>query len=493
MMFLPHWTLLVVMSSVCCVEVLIDSNSQVFGREDNEVDIQTKMIGERPNIVLIVADDMGWGDVGANWPKTVDTPNIDLLARDGFRLTDFHSGASVCSPSRAALLTGRLGLRTGVVRNFGDSALGGIPENETTLGEIMQEAGYRTAMLENSVYTGDTSRCFQDLALPLYRDRKIVHQPVLLSSVASAYADFAANFIESSSSDDTPYFLYAAFSHIHVPLAHAQHFDNITGRGVFADTLRELDWLVGQILSAVAKHGNNTLVWFLSDNGPWVVKCDLAGSGGPFTGDWQRDLRSGGGGSAAKQTVWEAGHRVPSVVYWPKYIQAGGVSSALISALDVMPTLASLANATLPPNRYFDGIDVLPVIMGFTHQGHRVLFHPNSGAAGPEGEIGAVRIGPYKVVYYSGGSPDCSGHAGPVQYHLTLPLVFHLDVDPAERSPLEPSSWKYRNVVRKAQRALSSLLDNIRADNTSCVDYTVSKSARPCCDTQSLICRCPWD
>ncbi|PSN36850.1 hypothetical protein C0J52_14969 [Blattella germanica] len=281
----------------------------------------------RPNIVIIMADDMGWGDVGVNWPETVDTPTLD-------QLTDFHAGASVCTPSRAALLTGRLGLRTGVTKNFGDWALGGIPTNETTIAEILQDAGYKTAMLENSVYRFvPTPRyCFEN-ALPLYENQSIAHQPVSLVNLSTMYADFARNFIQEQNTSE-PYFLYAALSHMHVPLAHADRYENITGRGVYADTLREMDGLVESIISVVRETDNNTLIWFTSDNGPWEVKCQYAGSVGPFIGMWQESPEGGGGGSSAKTTIWEAGHRVPSILYWPGHIEMSVVPLLFRDCID---------------------------------------------------------------------------------------------------------------------------------------------------------------
>ncbi|XP_069685122.1 arylsulfatase G-like [Periplaneta americana] len=494
----------------------------------------------RPNIVIIMADDMGWGDVGANWPQTVDTPAIDQLAREGLRLTDFHTGASVCTPSRAALLTGRLGLRTGLVENFGPESLGGIPTNETTVAEILLSAGYRTAMFgkwhlgtkpghhpldkgfqsylgvpysvdmgcadppganlpycpacphENSVdlYEPIPPGCIMEPAVPLYSNHSVAHQPVKLSDLSMMYADFANNFIRSKSSE--PYFLYAALSHMHVPLAHAHKYDNITGRGEYADTLRELDGLVESILSVVRETNNNTLIWFTTDNGPWQVKCELAGSVGPFTGKWQASPDGGGGGSVAKTTIWEGGHRVPSIIYWPGHTKSGTVSSALTSTLDILPTMTALAEGNLPTDRYFDGEDMTSIITGTSQNIRQVLFHPNNGIF-VAGEIGAVRLGSYKVVYSTGGIPDCSGHSGPARNHTDVPLVFKLDTDPSEAVPLDRNSSEYVTTVELARIALIDLHQSIRSDNRSTVNYTSSEEGRVCCDKDSPICRCPWD
>ncbi|XP_047107537.1 arylsulfatase G-like isoform X2 [Schistocerca piceifrons] len=520
-----------------------DKNSPVVNQSQNTICSKTA-IGDdlKPNIVLIMADDLGWGDFGSYWPHTALTPNVDAITKEGMRLTDFHASASVCAPSRSALLTGRLGLRTGVVQNFAKDAVGGIPENETTLAEILRDAGYRTAMIgkwhlgtspghhpidkgfqaylgipysidmgctdppganlpacppcphENMVFNKENDchiSCDEELALPLYVNKTIIQQPAQLRHLSEIYAEFAEEFM---SERKEPFFMYVALSHIHVPLAHGPTFENITGKGIFADTLFEMDWLIGKIVRTAMRYSKNNLIWILSDNGPWEVKCDLAGSSGPFVGAWQRDvLHGGGGGSAAKQTVWEGGHRVPSLVLWPGYIEPGSMSNALVSALDVFPTIAAVCNISLPTDRYFDGIDVQGILTGELEKAHEVLFHPNSGAAGPEGEIGAVRIQEYKVVYYSGGSPECGGRTGPSVSHISSPLVFNLKNDPGETYPLKVTSSEWKATVHAAGQALAWLHENVQQDNTSTVDYTKEHSARPCCDKYSPICRCPWD
>nr|CAD7463231.1 unnamed protein product [Timema tahoe] len=169
----------------------------------------------------------------------------------------------------------------------------------------------------------------------------------------------------------------------------------------------------------------------------------------------------------------------------------GSVSTALVSALDVLPTLVSLTNSTLPLHRHLDGMDVSGILTGSSQKAHQVLFHPNCDA-GPDGEIGAVRMGEYKAVFYTGGVPDCSGTIGPLVHH-TSPLIFNLAMDPSESSPLDPEQEQYQDVLRVTSQTLADLLQDIRGDNTSTVDYSTSSDARPCCDENSAICRCTWD
>ncbi|XP_019397900.1 PREDICTED: arylsulfatase G isoform X3 [Crocodylus porosus] len=399
---------------------------------------------EKPNFVIILADDIGWGDLGANWAETEDTPHLDNLASEGMRLVDFHSAASTCSPSRASLLTGRLGTRNGVTHNFAVTSVGGLPLNETTLAEVLQDAGYLTAVIgkwhlgHNGLYhpnfrgfdyyfgipyshdMGCTDTpgynlppcpacpwhsasassfgkdCYTEVALPLFENISIVQQPVNLTSLGMEYAEKATRFIQCARKSERPFFLYLALAHMHVPLVIAQPPSCSSVKDVYGASLREMDTLVGQLKEEIDSSGEeNTLLWFTGDNGPWAQKCELAGSVGPFIGTWQCQR----GGSSAKQTTWEGGHRVPALAYWPGKIPANVTSAALLSTLDIFPTVVSLANATLPPHRRFDGLDVSDVLFGQSHNGHKMLFHPNSGAAGKDGEIKALRLAQYKAFY----------------------------------------------------------------------------------------------
>ncbi|XP_029066653.1 arylsulfatase G [Monodon monoceros] len=514
--------LLVGVSFLGCLYPLVDFS---FSGETRE---------RKPNFVIILADDMGWGDLGANWAETKDTANLDKMAAEGMRFVDFHAAASTCSPSRAALLTGRLGLRNGVPHNFAVTSVGGLPLNETTLAEVLQRAGYVTGLIGKwhlghhgsyhpnfrgfDYYFGipyshdmgctDTpgynhppcpacprggrpSRnpekdCHSDVALPLYENLSIVEQPVNLSGLTQKYAEKATQFIQRASASGRPFLLYVGLAHMHVPLSRTLLSAEPGGRRPYSAALREMDSLVGQIKDKVdltAK--NNTFLWFTGDNGPWAQKCELAGSVGPFTGSWQTRQ----GGSPAKQTTWEGGHRVPALAYWPSRVPVNVTSTALLSVLDIFPTVVALAGASLPQGRHFDGLDASEVLFGRAQAGHRVLFHPNSGAAGEDGALQTVRVERYKAFFVTGGARACDGSVGP-EWHHEPPLIFNLDDDVAEAVPLDRGSAEYQRVLPEVRAALSEVLEDIAGDNTSRADYSQDPSVTPCCNPHQTACRC---
>ncbi|XP_074080821.1 arylsulfatase G isoform X3 [Macrotis lagotis] len=495
---------------------------------------------KRPNFVIILADDIGWGDLGANWAETKDTPQLDKMASEGMsfflsRFVDFHSPASTCSPSRASLLTGRLGVRNGVTHNFAVSSVGGLPLNETTLAQVLQEAGYITGMIGKwhlghhglyqpnfrgfSYYFGipyshdmgcsDTpgfnhppcpacppapallqsspeKNCYSAVGLPLYENLNIVEQPVNLLSLAEKFAEKAVQFIQQASDSGHPFFLYLALTHMHVPLTMTHQSADSSSQRLYQESLREMDNLVGRIKDKVdSTVKKNTFLWFTGDNGPWSQKCELAGNVGPFTGLWQTNR----GGSSAKQTTWEGGHRVPAIAYWPNRVPANVTSTALLSMLDIFPTVASLAKVSLPHRRQFDGLDISEVLFGHSQTGHRVLFHPNSGAAGNFGTLETVRLGKYKAFYITGGAKACDGSLGPEQHHK-LPLIFNLQEDPAECEPLNSSSAVYQDILPRVTKVLVDVLQDISGDNTSVADYSHDPSVIPCCNVLKVACRC---
>uniref|UniRef100_A0ABM5FNC0 Arylsulfatase G isoform X3 n=1 Tax=Pogona vitticeps TaxID=103695 RepID=A0ABM5FNC0_9SAUR len=488
---------------------------------------------KKPNFIIILADDIGWGDLGANWNLRNDTPNLDKMAMEGMRFVDFHSAASTCSPSRASLLTGRLGLRNGVTHNFAVTSVGGLPLNETTLAEVLKEAGYLTAVIgkwhlghegryhpnfrgfdyyfgipyshdmgctdtpgynlppcpacARNPMTGSNHQksCYSEVAVPLFENHAIVQQPVDLASLTAKYTEKAIQFINHSSQKSRPFLLYLALAHMHVPLVSPKSPQRLPHQDPYGANLQEMDALVGCIKDKIDSMKEDTFLWFTGDNGPWSEKCQYAGSVGPYTGIWQRKR----GGSSAKQTTWEGGHRVPTLAYWIGKIPGNVTSPVLLSILDIFPTLVSLANASLPPSRRFDGMDVSEILFGQSNKGHKTLFHPNSGAAGKYGEIQALRLDQYKAFYLTGGAKACDGRIGK-EHHHQPPLIFNLENDIQEQQPLDIHSEEYQAVLPAVREALADVLQDIATDNVSVADYAHDPAATPCCNPHHVVCRC---
>lgn len=492
---------------------------------------------EKPNFIVILADDIGWGDLGVNHVELQpsNTPHLDQMAKEGKRLTDFHSPASTCSPSRASLLTGRYGLRNGVTHNFAVRSVAGLPLNETTFPELLQKAGYYTAMIgkwhlghngpyhpvhrgfdyylgipfsndmgctdvpgydlpycppcegkveQSSKRRGCSQRCYTDIALPLYENQNIQEQPLDLWSLAGKYTSTALRILHHARERNQPFLLYVALAHMHVPLAPSRGASN--AGEVYTALLREMDDLVGTIKAASDHlHKDNTLILFTGDNGPWEKKCQYAGNVGPYQGHWQKTR----GGGSAKTTTWEGGHRMPTVAYWPGKIPGNTSSGALLSGLDVFPTILALAGVDPPTDGRVDGIDMTDILLGKTDIGRGSLLHPNSGAAGEYGELQVVRAGPYKAFYLTGASEACGGGIGPSQLH-NPPLIFDLSHDPAEESPLDQATREYQAALEVVQRERESVLWDIATHSKSTADYSTEKSAAPCCNHALPACRC---
>ncbi|XP_072311683.1 arylsulfatase G-like [Eucyclogobius newberryi] len=498
-------------------------------------------VTKKPNFIVILADDIGWGDLDENLNPEVrrnNTPYLNLMAQQGLRFTDFHSPASTCSPSRAAILTGRYGLRNGVTHNFGVNSVAGLPLSEVTFPQLLQAAGYHTAMIgkwhlgHNGPYRptkrgfdyylgvpysndmgctdtpgydlppclpcdsvvlnvtrklrrGDMKGCYYKVGLPLIENDSIVDQPLDLWTLTETYKSTALRIINNAREKGQPYLLYIALAHMHVPLAPRLSPPQTSHHSIYATSLQEMDSLVGALKSAV--EDSDTLIWFTGDNGPWEQKCQYAGSVGPFKGKWQVNK----GGGSAKQTTWEGGHRVPTVAYWPGRIPPKTTSSALLSGMDIFSTVLALAGVTPPSNRRYDGVDVTDVLLNGGQTGHEFLFHPNSGAAGQYGDLQTVRSGKYKAFYITGRSEACGGMIGSEELH-DPPLIFDLEADKAEESPMDPWTCDYQEVADRMARGREELLWDIASDmSVSTADYSTNRTAAPCCDPTLPVCRCP--
>src|SRR6266498_390770 len=329
-----------------------------------------------PNFVIIFADDLGYSDIGSFGAAGYKTPNLDRMAREGARLTDFYVAQAVCSASRAALLTGSYPNRVGIQGALNHRAEHGINDSEMTIAEILKTRGYATAIFgkwhlghhpqflptrhgfdeyfglpySNDMWPNNPSApkgFYPDL--PLIENEKVALLAPDQTQLTTWYTERAVKFIEKAK--DKPFFLYLPHSMPHVPLFVSEKFRGKPERGLYGDVIEEIDWSVGEVMKALKQNGieQNTWVIFTSDNGPWLSDGNHAGSAGP--------LREG------KGTCWEGGTREPCIMRWPGRIPAGTESKEMLMSLDLFPTIAKVIGAELPKHR-IDGLDVWPIISG---------------------------------------------------------------------------------------------------------------------------------
>jgi len=278
-------------------------------------------ITDRPNIIILFADDLGYGDIGPFGHPTIQTPHLNRMAREGMRLTQFYVAASVCTPSRAGLLTGRLPVRSGMAsderRVLFPNSKGGLPDEEITIAEALKKEGYATAAIgkwhlghlpehlptEHGFdryygvpYSNDMKTDANgEKGVPLVRNKTIVEYPATQRTLTRRYTEEALSFIEAN--ETQPFFLYLPYTFPHVPLHASEAFRDTSARGLYGDVVEEIDWSVGQILGTLRDRGlaKNTLVVFTSDNGPWLTQDLRGGSAGLLRGGkgstWERRER----------------------------------------------------------------------------------------------------------------------------------------------------------------------------------------------------------
>lgn len=409
----------------------------------------------KPNIIIIFVDDMGYGDLSSYGAINIRTPNLDKMASEGQKWTNFYVAASVCTPSRAGLLTGRYPVRSGMASNvervlFPDSK-GGLPDREITIAEQLKKAGYQTAMVGKwhlghhqqylptqhgfdsyygIPYSNDMDRTPQNpqerdyydgywefaedpipldyYNVPLMRDTQIIERPANQNTITRRYTQESIKFIEKNK--DNPFFLYLAHNLPHIPLFVSDEFEGHSDAGLYGDVIEEIDYGVGQILDKLKELEieEQTLVAFTSDNGPWLIFKTHGGSAGM--------LRAG------KGMTWEGGMRVPGIFWWPGTIQPGIVTD-IGSTLDLFTTASHLAGVEIPDDRIVDGINLTPVLVGEGDSPRdEMLFY--RGAT-----LYAARKGNFKAHYI------IEGAYGQFEGRTVLetPLLFNLSKDPGEK------------------------------------------------------------
>lgn len=357
----------------------------------------------RPNVLLILADDLGYGDLSSYGATDLPTPHIDRLAKEGIRFTDFYSAGNTCSPSRAALLTGRYPLRSGVNAVLLHDTPEGLPLEELTIAEILRDSGYRTGMI-GKWHLGHTDEFMpwnqgfdEFFGVPhsndeknffLYDGRRRIPESVDQASLIRRYTERALDFVDRHARDAQPFFLYFAHNAPHVPLHPSPEHAGRSPRGAYGDVVQEMDASVGRLLDRLQELGidDDTLVIFSSDNGPWLTMREWGGDAG--------GLRDG------KLSTFEGGHRVPALVRWPGHVRAGVEARQVATMMDWLPTLAELAGAPLPEDRVIDGRSLRAVLEGtgareetpFFYLQLRPPFIEDQGYA-----LGAVREGRWKL------------------------------------------------------------------------------------------------
>ena len=400
----------------------------------------------KPNIVFILCDDLGYGDLGCYGSK-ISTPNLDRMAAEGVRFTNFSSADPVCSPSRAALLTGRYPTRVGVPHVFFPKDKDGLDLDETTLANVLKAQNYNT-MCIGKWHLGrpaeylPTSRGFDEyFGIPysndmdprvLMHNTDVVEDPVALDTLTRRYTEQAIRFIEAHR--NSPFFLYMPHTFPHIPLAASERFRGKSPEGLYGDVVEEVDWSVGQVREALQRNGleRNTLVMFSSDNGPWYQ-----GSPGKLRG--------------RKNTTYEGGVREPFIAVWPGRIPKGRVCNGLASMLDIFPTVTWVCGATLPA-KPLDGIDIWPLLTGRRDSIDRqvLLYFDGWNLQCARWMNWKLHIARQNTAAYAPAPPE-----GRLNYTLAKPELYNLANDPDESYDVAAEN---SSIVAEILRRVDALL-----------------------------------
>lgn len=434
-----------------------------------------------PNFVLIFMDDMGYADPGPFGAPAGPTPHLDRLAKDGMRFTSFYAAQAVCSASRAALMSGCYANRVGVLGALGPDSPTGLDPAEDTIADVLKRRGYACGIF-GKWHLGDRGpylplkQGFDSyFGLPYSNDmwpvdfdgtpippgrkgadaargppHRMSYPPLFLidgnekvrevktprdqDELTSMYTARAVRFIDANK--DRPFFLYLPHSMVHVPLGVSDKFRGKSGKGLFGDVMMEIDGSVGEVMAALKRNGieDDTLVVFTSDNGPWLNFGNHAGSAAP--------LREG------KGTMWEGGCRVPMIARWPGRVPAGASCGRIAATVDILPTLAGLAGATLP-ERKIDGVDIFPLMRGDAAANPRERYWYYYGQT-----LCAVREGKWKLQLphttrsYEGCTPGRDGFPGPTVNRKVGLALYDLDADIGESTDV---ASQHADVVARLQ------------------------------------------
>ncbi|HST22935.1 MAG TPA: sulfatase-like hydrolase/transferase [Blastocatellia bacterium] len=400
-----------------------------------------------PNIIIYFVDDLGYGDLSCYGSKAINTPNLDKMASEGIRLTSFITASSVCSPSRAGLLTGRYPTRVGITRVLFPTDNTGLPESETTIAEALKPNGYATACI-GKWHLGHlpqflpTNHGFDSYfgipysndmrPTPLMKNQETIEEPVNQDTLTERYTDEAVKFITASR--NKPFFLYVAHAMPHIPLHVSPRFRGKSKAGLYGDAVEAIDWSVGQILNTLKQLNldKNTLVIFASDNGPWYQ-----GSAGRLRG--------------RKATTYEGGVRVPFIARWQNHIPRGVVSDEPVSALDLFPTIVTATGAHLARPLELDGQDALSFLTGkATKRAARLVLYFDGL------NLQAARYGQWKIHVARYNIPPYNA-ATSQRKNLPLnpPELYDLEIDPDESYDL---AIDHPEVIKDLKQRIAQLM-----------------------------------
>lgn len=441
----------------------------------------------KPNFIVMIMDDMGWGDLGCYGNPARETPNLDQMAAEGMLFTDFYTASAICSPSRASLLSGRLPVRNGFystqkARNSytPQEVVGGIASSEVLFSEMLQKNGYRNKIIgkwhlghrpqylplqhgfdewfgaPNCHYKYDNKYIPN---IPVFRDDHMtgryyedyeINDVTGVSNLTQIYIQEALNFIEAQASKKQPFLLYWTPDATHTPLYASAKFRGKSKRGLYGDAVMELDYGVGSILNKLKqlKIDGNTFVFFSSDNGAATYAFTEGGSNGPFL--------------CGKQTTFEGGMREPAIAWWPGKIKHSQLSSQVATLMDIYPTLMQLADISLPKGVFFDGQSLVATLLNASEYVRPIFYYRGD-------MLFNLRYGDFKAHFYTWDTPkesqDIGYHYCPGQHvegvttenftdYSHRPLLFHLGRDPGEKFIIEFNSVEYREAITVIDRVL---------------------------------------